>query len=93
MTFITVRELHDRTSEILRAAAAEKTVFVTRNGKPVAAIRGLTEEDLEDLVMLHDPTFRKGLDEAFADLEAGRVVSLDDAIAMTEAQGEGTANG
>jgi len=92
MTFVTVRELHDRTSEILRAAAAEKVVFVTRNGKPVAVIRGLSEEDLEDLVMLHDPTFREALDDAFSDLEAGRVIPLDEAVAMTEAQGESTTN-
>lgn len=79
MTFVSVKELHDRTSEILRAVADAKPVFVTRNGKPVALIRGLSEEELEDLVMLNETAFKKSLDEAFADLAAGRVVSLDEA--------------
>lgn len=46
---MSVKELYDRTSEILKAAAEAKTVFVTRGG-PVAVIRGLSTEDLEDLV-------------------------------------------
>jgi prevent-host-death family protein len=86
VTFVSVKELHDRTSEILRVAADAKAVFVTRRGKPVAVIRGLNPEDLEDLVMVNDPTFRRELDKALADLAAGRVVSLDEAIATTEAE-------
>ncbi len=84
MPFVSVKELHDRTSEILRAVAGGKPVFVTRHGKPVAIIRGLSEEEIEDLVMLHEPTFRRSLDEAFVDLAAGRVVPLTEAIAATE---------
>ncbi len=83
MPFVSVKELHDRTSEILRIVA-DGPVFVTRNGKPVAVIRGLSEEELEDLVMLGEPMFKNSLDEAFADLAAGRVVPLDEAIAATE---------
>lgn len=86
MTFVNVRDLHNRTSEILKMAAGAKAVFVTRRGKPVAVICGLSAEDVEDLVMVHHPTFRQELDEAFADLAAGRVVSLDEAIATTEAE-------
>jgi prevent-host-death family protein len=84
MPFVSVKELHDRTSKILRTVAEDKPVFVTRNGKPVAVIRGLSEEELEDLVMLDEPTFKRSLDEAFADLAAGRVVPLDEAIAATK---------
>lgn len=86
MTFVSVRELHDKTSEILKAAADAKTVFVTRRGKPVAVIRGLSAEELEDLVMVHHPSFIPELAEAFADLAEGRVVPLDEAIAATETE-------
>jgi len=86
MTFVSVKELHDKTSEILRAAADTKAVFVTRRGKPIAVIRGLSTEELEDLVMVHHPALMQELAESFADLAAGRVVPLDEAIAMTEGE-------
>jgi len=92
MPFVSVKDLHDRTSEILRTVSDAKPVFVTRNGKPVAVIQGITEQELEELVMLNEPGFKKALDEAFADLAAGRVVPLDEAIAATEDEIEGTAH-
>jgi prevent-host-death family protein len=92
VTFVNVKDLHDRTSEILRRAEEGKPIFVTRRGKPVAVIRGLSPEDLEDLVMLYHPSFRNDLEEAFRDLAAGRVVPLDEAIARTNREAARTAN-
>ena len=86
MPFVNVRELHDRTAEILRDVKNGNPVFVTRYGKPIAVIRDLAEDDLEGLVMLSDPKLRKGLEEARADVAAGRVSDLDDLIAETKAQ-------
>jgi len=86
MPFVNVRELHDRTAEILREVKNGNPVFVTRYGKPIAVIRHLAEDDLEGLVMLSDPKLRQGLDEARADVAAGRVSDLDDLIAETKAQ-------
>ncbi|RLG19440.1 type II toxin-antitoxin system prevent-host-death family antitoxin, partial [Candidatus Micrarchaeota archaeon] len=34
MIFVNVRDLHNRTSEILREAASGKPIFITRYGKP-----------------------------------------------------------
>jgi len=84
--FVNVRELHDRTAEILRDVKNGNPVFVTRYGKPIAVIRDLAEDDLEGLVMLSDPKLRKGLEEARADVAAGRVSDLDDLIAETKAE-------
>jgi len=81
MPFVNVRDLHDRTAEILRQAEGDTPVFVTRYGKPIAVIRGLAQEDLEDMVMLTDPKLHKGLEEARADVAAGRVSSLDELLA------------
>jgi len=83
--FVNVRELHDRTAEILREIKNGNPVFVTRYGKPIAVIRDLAEDDLEGLVMLSEPKLRKGLEEARADAAAGRVSDLDDLMAETKA--------
>ncbi|GAH90349.1 unnamed protein product [marine sediment metagenome] len=89
MPFVNVRDLHDRTAEILRKVGEGNPVFVTRYGKPIAVIRDLAEEDLEGLVMLSDPKLREGLGEARADVVAGRVSDLDDLIAETAAELQG----
>ena len=81
MLFVTVRNLHDRTAEILRQAEEDAPVFVTRYGRPIAVIRSLAQEDLEDLTMLTDPELRKGLEEGRADVTVGRVSDLDELMA------------
>ena len=81
MPFVNVRDLHDRTAEILRQVEEDAPIFVTRYGKPIAVIRGLAQEDLEDMVMLTDPKLHKGLEEARADVAAGRVSGLDELMA------------
>lgn len=86
MPFVNVRELHDRTAEILRRVKEGDPVVVTRYGKPIAVIRDLAEEDLEGLAMMSDPKLRKGLEEARADVAAGRVSDLDELIAEVQAE-------
>jgi len=83
---VNVRDLHDRTAEILRQAEGDAPGFVTRYGKPIVVIRGLAQEDLEDLAMLTDPKLREGLEEARADVAAERVSSLDELIAEVQAK-------
>jgi len=95
MSFVNVRELHNRTSEILRRVMGGYPVFVTRRGKPIALIHGLTKEDLEDLVLLHHPQFQEGLEEALGDVRAGRGFPLRAAIsgAQLRALAQAPANG
>lgn len=45
MKSASVRDLKNRTSEILRRAAREE-VLITSRGRPVACLVGITEEDL-----------------------------------------------
>jgi len=49
-------------------------------------IRSLAQEDLEDLALLANPKLRKGLEEARADVAAGRVSSLDELTAEDQAK-------
>jgi len=63
MPFVNVRDLHNCRAEILRQAEGNATAFVTRYGKPIAIIRSLAQEDLEDLALLANPELRKGLED------------------------------
>jgi prevent-host-death family protein len=63
MRFANVRELKNKTSEILRSAEKEDVV-VTSNGKPKAIIKGISEEDFEDYLLEHNPKFLTALEKA-----------------------------
>ena len=62
MRFANVRELKNKTLEILKLAEKEEVV-VTSRGKPSAIIRGITEEDFEDYLLENNPKFRDCLRE------------------------------
>jgi prevent-host-death family protein len=63
MRFANVRELKNKTSEILRAAEEEEIV-VTSKGKPKAIIKGISEEDFEDYLLENNPKLLSALEEA-----------------------------
>ena len=63
MRFANVRELKNKTSEILRLAENED-VLVTSNGKPRAIIKGISEEDFEDYLIENNPKFLAALEKA-----------------------------
>jgi prevent-host-death family protein len=63
MKFANVRELKNKTSEILRKAEKEDIV-ITSQGKPRAIISAVTEEDFEDYLLEHSPAFLKALEQA-----------------------------
>jgi prevent-host-death family protein len=53
MTVFEARNNFSRTLEV----AKRDVVVVTRNGKPVAAIQAISDDDLEDLVLERSPKF------------------------------------
>jgi len=61
--FANVRELKNKTSEILRKAEKEDVV-ITSQGKPRAIITAVTEEDFEDYLLEHSPAFLNALEKA-----------------------------
>jgi len=77
MEFVNVRELHNRTSEILRRAKDGKLVFITQRGKPIAVLRGLTGEELEDFLLSYHPRFRKAMEKAVEEAKAGETIPLE----------------
>lgn len=73
MRFANVRELKNKTSEILKLAEKEEVV-VTSRGKPTAIIKGITEEDFEDYLLENNPKFLTALEKARKEyLELGGV--------------------
>lgn len=48
MRFLSVRELRSRGAEIWRELADEKDMVVTSNGKPVAILSAVSQDDLEE---------------------------------------------
>ncbi len=63
MKFANVRELKNKTSEILKLAEKEEVV-VTSRGKPTAVIKGISGEDFEDYLLENNPKFLSALEKA-----------------------------
>ena len=69
MRFTGVKELKHRTMDILKEAEKED-VIITAYGKPLAILHHITEDDLADYLIEHDPAFRTRIEEAYAEYEA-----------------------
>ena len=78
MRIAPVAEVKSHFSSFLRECA-EGPVIVTKNGRPVAVLIGIREdEDLERLVLAHSPKFREILDAAERRIEKGAGVGHQD---------------
>ncbi len=89
MRFATVRDLKNRTSELLRRAAGGAHVLITSHGRPVAMLTGMNEADLEDWVLANDPELRASIEAAYRDSLKGGGIPLDQVIRDIEARLEG----
>ncbi len=63
MKFANVRELKNKTSEILRKAEKE-AVIITSKGKPRAIVTAISEEDFEDYLLEQSTKLLDVLEEA-----------------------------
>jgi prevent-host-death family protein len=63
MKFANVRELKNKTSEILRKAEKE-AVIITSKGKPRAIVTAISEEDFEDYLLEQSTELLDILEEA-----------------------------
>jgi prevent-host-death family protein len=80
METLPLAEIKNRLSEFVeRVASQHDRVTITRNGRPAAVL--VSPEDLEaleeTLSILGDSRALKALQQGLADLDAGRVVSLE----------------
>ena len=84
MRFANTVELKNKTNKILKEVMKGNPVIITYRGKPAASITPLTEDDLEDFVMENSPIIQKMIAEARKDMQAGKVVSLNDYLTKTD---------
>jgi prevent-host-death family protein len=76
MKFANVRELKNKTSEILRKAEKE-AVVITSKGKPRAIITAISEEDFEDYLLESSPQLLQVLEEARQEYAAKGGVTIN----------------
>ena len=84
MKFVNVRELKNKTSSVLRYTEEGEDVIVTSRGKPHAVIHHLSEDDIEDYILLNHPEFKKKLKKAYEEYLAGETVDIDKLIEKAE---------
>jgi prevent-host-death family protein len=85
MRFANVRELKNKTSEILRLAEKEE-VIVTSRGKPTAVIKGVSEEDFEDYLLENNPKFLAALERAKGEYIRFGGMSIEDYLKKRKAK-------
>jgi len=74
-----VRELKNRTSEILRAVREEGVEYViTYQGRPMAVILPVDDEEMEDYVLTHHPHFIALRERAREAIRRGEFVTSQD---------------
>ena len=84
MKFVNVRELKNKTSSVLRYTEEGEDVIVTSRGKPHVVIHHLSEDDIEDYILLNHPEFKKKLKKAYEEYLAGETVDIDKLIEKAE---------
>jgi len=78
MEFISVSELKNATSSIVRRVRGGRSVVVMKHGKPCAAVIRISEEDLDQLLFEDSPLVKQAVQEALGDLKRKRYVTLKD---------------
>lgn len=61
-----VKELKQQTMKLLKETA-KGDIIITAHGKPKAVLHHVTEEDLSDYLIEHDPAFKNKIEAAYAD--------------------------
>ena len=78
MRIVSVAEAKAQFSSFVHSSA-QRPVVVTRNGKPVAMLIGVEDEDeIERLLMAYSPRLRAILDDSRKQIAAGTGVSHDE---------------
>jgi prevent-host-death family protein len=79
MKTISIRELHERTGEWVRAAAIHEQILVTDSGKPIAVISPhqapVNENRFENRKLL--PAYRKLMGKMTGGTDSARIISED----------------
>ncbi len=61
-----VKELKQQTMKLLKETE-KGDIIITAHGKPKAVLQHMTEKDLSDYLIEHDPGFKTKIESAYAD--------------------------
>ena len=78
MKFVSVSELKNETSAVIRQASGGRPVVVVKHGKPCAAVIRISEDELDQLLFEESPLVKQAVQEALDDLRHKRYVTLKD---------------
>ena len=78
MKFVSVSELKNETSAIVRQVSSGRSVVVVKHGKPCAVVIRISEENLDQLLFEESPFVKQAVQEALDDLRHKRYVTLKD---------------
>lgn len=87
MRIAPVSEIKARFSDFLKKSQREGPVVITKNGKPVALLLSVTNEDeLEHLLMAHSPRLQAILNKSREQIQAGMGIPADEFWQQLEAE-------
>lgn len=78
MKFVSISELKNETSEVVRRVERGGPVVLMRHGKPCAAVIRLSEHDIDQLLFEESAVVKQALTEALEDVRRNRYVTLKD---------------
>ena len=76
MKFVSVSELKNATSAIVRRVSGGRPVVVVKHGKPCAAMVRVSAENLDQLLFEESTVVKQALQEALEDVTHQRYVTL-----------------
>ena len=76
MKFVSVTELKNDTSQVVRQAEQGHPVVIVRHGKPCVAVIRLAEDTIDQLLFEDSPLVKRAVKEALEDVRRKRFVTL-----------------
>lgn len=77
MRISNIRELKNNPAKIIKEAE-KGDVIITSRGKPVAIVKSLSQEDLDNYILLNEEEFKKLMKEAEEEFRAYQAGELKD---------------
>lgn len=84
MIFANAKELRLNTAKLLEKTDKGEQVLITYRGKPRAVLQGITEDDLEDYILLNHPKLKARIKQAYKESLTGKTIALDELLAKTK---------
>ena len=78
MKFVSISELKQDTSGVVREVKRHGPVVVVRHGKPCAAVIRISPDDLDQLLFEDSALVKQAVEEALDDMRRKRHVTLKD---------------